>query len=57
MEILKKNLLPGRKILLEDLEENFHRMAATDIHNLAELKNNISSTKRLVAFAAKTSVP
>jgi len=57
MEILKKqNLLPGRKILLENLEENFHRMAATGIHNLAELKNNISSTQRLFAFAAKTGV-
>jgi len=53
-EILKKqNLLPSRKILLENLEENFHRIAATGIDNLAELKNNISSTQRLFAFAAK----
>lgn len=58
MEILKKqNLLPGRKILLENLEENFHKMAAAGIHNLAELKNNISSAQRLFAFASKTGVP
>ena len=58
MEILKKqNLLPGRKILLENLEENFHRMAATGIHNLAELKNNMSSAGRLSAFAVKTGIP
>ena len=58
MEHLKKqNLLPGRKILLVNLEENFHKISATGIHNLAELRNNISSTPRLVAFAAKTGVP
>jgi len=58
MEILKKqNLLPGRKILLMNLEENFHKISAAGIDNLAELKNNITSTPRLVAFAAKTGVP
>ncbi|MDR0471584.1 MAG: DUF4332 domain-containing protein [Nitrososphaerota archaeon] len=58
MESLKKQkLLPGRKILLENLEENFHRITAVGIGNLAELKNNISSTPRLAAFAAKTGVP
>jgi len=58
MESLKKQkLLPGRKILLENIEENFHRITAVGIGNLAELKNNISSTPRLAAFAAKTGVP
>lgn len=58
MEILKKqNLLPGRRILLENIDENFQRMTDTGIHNLAELKNNLASTERLFAFAAKTGVP
>jgi hypothetical protein len=58
MEMLKKQkLLPGRKILLENLEENFHRIAAMGIDNLAELKTNMSSSQRLSAFVAKTGVP
>jgi len=58
MEILKnQNLLPGRKILHENLEENFKRMAAVGILNLAELKKNMSSAQRLSAFSAETGVP
>jgi hypothetical protein len=50
-------MLPGRKILLDNLEDNFHKIASAGIDNLAELKNNISSTRRLCAFAIKTGVP
>ncbi|MFA5675380.1 MAG: DUF4332 domain-containing protein [Christensenellales bacterium] len=58
MEMLKKqNLLPGRKILLENIDENFRRIAAAGIFNLAELKTNISSLRRLIEFSAKTGIP
>jgi len=58
MGMLKKqNLLPGRRVLLENLEENFRSMANIGIHNLAELKINISSASRLSVFAEKTGVP
>jgi len=58
MEMLKtQNLLPGRRILLENLEQNFRSMANIGILTLAELKSNISSANRLSAFAEKTGVP
>ena len=57
MEILEgQNLLPGRRILLENIEDNFHRIAAAGIQDLAELKSCISSAKRLIAFAVTTGV-
>ncbi len=58
MEMLKmQNLLPGRKILLENIDENFCRITDFGIHNLAELKTYISSPQRLIAFSAKTGIP
>ena len=58
MEMLKnQNLLPGRRILLENLEENFRSMANIGIHNLAELKKDLSSAQRLSTFAEKTGIP
>jgi len=57
MEMLKKaNLLPSRRILLENLEDNFQIIADTGIHNLFELKSNISSANRLLAFGEKTGI-
>jgi len=53
----KQNLLPGRKILMENLEENFHSMATAGTAHLAELKSNLSSPQRLSAFATRTGVP
>ena len=53
-DVLKKqNLLPGRRMLLENLDENFKRIANEDVHNLSELKSSLSSKQRLSAFAAK----
>ncbi len=58
METLKKqNLLPGRRILLENIEENFRGIAQSGVRNLAELKRNLSSAGKLSAFSAKTGIP
>ncbi len=57
MEMLKnQNLLPGRRILLDELEAKFQRMAGADIRNLFELKSSLSSPQKLSAFAAKTDI-
>jgi replicative superfamily II helicase len=57
MGMLKnQNLLPSRKILLENLEDNFSRISAMKIDNLAELKKNISSAQKLSAFSEKTGI-
>ena len=57
MGMLKnQNLLPSRKILLENLENNFNKISAMKIETLAELKKNISSAQKLSAFSEKTGI-
>ena len=57
MGMLKnQNLLPSRKILLENLEDNFNKISAMKIDNLDELKKNISSAQKLSAFSEKTGI-
>jgi hypothetical protein len=57
-EILKnQNLLPGRKSLLDELEERFREIADAGIGNLYELKNRLSTPRKLSALSAKTNIP
>jgi hypothetical protein len=57
-EILKnQNLLPGRRSLLDALEEKFSRIADAGIGNLFELKNSLSTPHKLSALSAKTNIP
>ena len=57
-DILKnQNLLPGRRMLLENIDENFHKIENSGVHDLAELKAKLSSVPRLSAFALETGVP
>jgi len=56
-EILRKqNLLPSRRILLNDLETNFQRIVDADISNLLTLKKALSSPEKLSKFAAQTNI-
>ena len=56
-EILKnQNLLPGRRMLLENLDNNFDRITNAGVRNLAELKSSLSSKQKLSAFAEKTGI-
>ncbi|ABN06710.1 hypothetical protein Mlab_0536 [Methanocorpusculum labreanum Z] len=56
-EILKKqNLLPSRRILLDDLETNFQRIADAGIGNMSALKKAVSSPEKLAKFAAQTHI-
>ncbi len=56
-EILKKqNLLPSRRILLDDPEAHFQRMADAGIGDLSALKKAVSSPEKLAKFAAQTHI-
>ncbi|HPX92653.1 MAG TPA: hypothetical protein PK646_02900 [Bacillota bacterium] len=57
-DLLKQqNLLPGRRILWQGLEENFASFERQGIKSIAELKNIISSPKKMAAFASECGVP
>lgn len=56
-EILKnKNLLPGRKILLMEIDENFKKIIDSGIDDLSVLKNNLSSAKKISSYSLKTGI-
>lgn len=51
-EILqKRELVPSRRILKEDIEENFRKLAGAEIQNLKDLITNINSPKKITAFS------
>lgn len=57
-EILKiQNLLPGRRCLLDGLDEKFMSMADAGIDNLFALKSSLSTSDRLSALTKKTNIP
>lgn len=57
-EMLKnQNLLPGRRILLEDIEMNFQKIMNTGIVNLYELKNILSTPQKITAFSSAAAIP
>ena len=56
-DILKrKNLLESRRILQNDLEANFQRIAGADVSSLSALKKELSSSQKLAKFAARTNI-
>lgn len=58
MGILKnQKLLPGRRILLNNLAANFHAISEAGIQNLFELKTSLSTPQKISAFSSKTSIP
>lgn len=57
-KILKnQNLLPSRRILLEDIETNFQKIMDAGIGNLCELKNSLSTPQKISAFSSATAIP
>jgi hypothetical protein len=57
MEILKnQNLLPGRRILLENIEMNFQKIINAGIGTLCELKNSLSTPLKISAFSTATTI-
>ncbi len=56
-EILNnQNLLPGRRILLTEIDENFKRIVDSGVSDLSVLKSNLSSGKKLSSFSLKTGI-
>lgn len=56
-ELLKRqNLLPGRRILLDEIDHNFESLSAQGIETLAQLKQRLSAPKKLTALFAATGI-
>ncbi len=56
-EILKnKNLLPGRKILLKEIDKNFKKIIDSGIDDLSVLKTNLSSAKKISSYSLETRI-
>ncbi len=56
-DLLKQqNLLPGRRILWQDIEENFALFDRQGIKYIAELKKIIANPKKLSAFASESGI-
>ena len=51
-----QNLLPGRRILWEEIDTRFAAIAAQGIANLAQLSKRLSSAQKCTDFAAATGI-
>ena len=57
-ELLKtQNLLPGRRILWENIDGNFERIGQEGIADIAQLKKRLATPEKIAALAAATGVP
>jgi hypothetical protein len=54
-ELLKsQNLLPGRRLLLHNIDQNFEIIGNCKINNMFELKKALSTPKKLALFASNS---
>ena len=53
----QQNLLPGRRVLWEQLDERFDLLADAGLSTVAELASALSTPNKLSALAAKTGIP
>lgn len=58
-ELLLKNqnLLPGRRILLEEIDSRFEAIKRAGVDSADCLKKELSTPQKLAAFAAKSGIP
>lgn len=57
-ELLKRqNLLPGRRMLMQDIDRNFEAIEKRSIATIAQLKKQLSAPQKLAAFSAATGIP
>lgn len=55
--ILKKqDILPSRRILLENIDENFSWFKSQGRENVAQLKKSISSSRKITALATESGI-
>ncbi len=56
-KILKRqNLLPGRRILWQNIDQNFEIIGNQNVFNIADLKKLLSSQQKLTSFATVTGI-
>ena len=53
----QQNLLPGRRILQEQLDERFALLASSGLTNLAQLSAVLATPVKLASLVAKTGIP
>ncbi len=54
--LLKKALLPGRIILLENIEERFNAILNLGVHNVLDLKKALATSTKLKFFSENTNI-
>lgn len=52
-----ENLLPGRRILLEQIDDRFRRMTGAGADTLNALKRRLATPEKLALFSAETGIP
>ena len=58
LNILKnQNLLPGRRLLLEDIDERFRRLEDAGIAGAAQLQKSLGTPAKLSALSQQTGIP
>lgn len=55
--ILKSHLLPGRRILWQDIDQNFEQFEHFGMKDVAGLKKHLSTPQRITALSAGTGIP
>ena len=53
----KQNLLPSRRILLQDIENNFEILERKGLGTIEQLRKRLSSPTKISAFASENSIP
>lgn len=57
-DLLKgQNLLPGRRMLLDDIDRNFASLLAQGIETLEHLRQRLATPPKLTALSAASSIP
>ncbi|MPM46906.1 hypothetical protein SDC9_93613 [bioreactor metagenome] len=57
-ELLRnQNLLPGRRVLWENLDESFLKIHELDVENIEQLRKILSTPQKLADFATRSGIP
>lgn len=52
----KQNLLPGRRLLKQDIDKNFDIFERQGLNNIAQLKKSLSTPAKISAFSVNNSI-
>lgn len=54
--LMQQNLLPGRRILWQDIDSNFALFESRNIKTVAQLKKSLSTPDKIAAFASESGI-